>query len=96
VDRTYYVYIAASASKTIYVGVTNNLIRRIWEHKQKLVPGFTEKYNINRLVYFETTSDVLSAIAREKQIKAYRREKKTALINAMNPEWKDLYLDLTG
>jgi putative endonuclease len=95
VDRTYYVYIAASASKTIYVGVTNNLIRRIWEHKQKLVPGFTEKYNINRLVYFETTSDVLSAIAREKQIKAYRREKKTALINAMNPEWKDLYLDLT-
>jgi putative endonuclease len=95
VDRTYYVYITASASKTIYVGVTNNLIRRIWEHKQKLVPGFTEKYNINRLVYFETTSDVLSAIAREKQIKAYRREKKTALIDAMNPEWKDLYLDLT-
>ena len=95
-DHTYYVYIAASKSKTIYVGVTNNLVRRIWEHKEKLVPGFTEKYNVNRLVYLETTPEVLAAIAREKQIKGYRREKKTALIDAMNPEWKDLYLELTG
>jgi putative endonuclease len=90
------VYIVASISGVIYVGVTNNLVRRIWEHKEKLVPGFTEKYNVNRLVYYETTSDVLAAISREKQIKGYRREKKIALIHAINPEWKDLYLSLTG
>lgn len=95
-DNTYYVYIVASISRVLYIGMTNNLTRRIWEHRQKLVPGFTEKYNVDRLVYYEPTSDVLSAIAREKQLKGYRREKKVSLIATMNSEWKDLYLDLTG
>lgn len=95
-DRHYYVYIVASTSRVIYVGVTNDLIRRVWEHKEKLVSGFTEKYNVGRLVYYEVTPDVNSAISREKQIKAFRREKKLALIQQMNPSWKDLYLELTG
>ena len=79
-----------NASRTLYTGVTNNLERRVHEHKQKLVPGFTNKYNITRLVYFEATSDVQSAIVREKQIKAWRRSKKVALIESANPGWKDL------
>ena len=95
-SRQYYVYILASISKVLYVGVTNDLTRRIWEHKEKLAPGFTSKYNVDLLVYYEVTQDVLSAIAREKQIKGYRREKKVALIEGMNPGWKDLYRDLTG
>ena len=95
-DNNYYVYITASISRVLYIGVTNNLTRRIWEHKQKLVPGFTEKYRVDRLVYYEATPDVLSAIVREKQLKGYRREKKTVLIHAMNPQWQDLYLDLSG
>ena len=94
--RQYFVYLTASISRVLYVGVTNDLVRRIWEHKEKLVSGFTEKYNVDRLVYYEVAEDVLSAIAREKQIKSYRREKKVALIDAMNPGWKDLYRDLTG
>lgn len=95
-DRQYFVYMTASISKVLYVGVTNDLIRRVWEHKENLVIGFTEKYNVSRLVYYEVTDDVLAAIAREKQIKGYRREKKVALIAVMNPAWKDLYPDLTG
>jgi putative endonuclease len=95
-EEQYYVYITASISKVLYVGVTGDLVRRIWEHKEKLVSGFTERYNVNRLVYYEMSENALAAIAREKQIKGYRREKKLALIEAMNPEWKDLYLDLTG
>jgi putative endonuclease len=95
-EEQYYVYITASISKVLYVGVTGDLVRRIWEHKEKLVSGFTERYNVNRLVYYEVSENALAAIAREKQIKGYRREKKLALIEAMNPEWKDLYLDLTG
>lgn len=86
----YYVYILTNRSRTLYTGVTNDLIRRVYEHKQKLVPGFTEKYNISRLVYFEETSDVRDAIAREKQIKGWTRAKKIALIESINPEWKDL------
>jgi putative endonuclease len=77
-------------SRTIYTGVTNNLIRRVYEHKQKLITGFTEKYNIDRLVYYEETSGVEAAIAREKQIKGWLREKKIILIESMNPEWQDL------
>jgi putative endonuclease len=96
VEKQYYVYMTASISKVLYVGVTNDLVRRIWEHKEKLVSGFTDKYNVNRLVYFEIGVDALGAIAREKQIKAYRREKKVALIEALNPGWKDLYHELTG
>jgi len=74
----------------MYVGVTNNLERRIYEHKNKLAKGFTEKYNVNKLVYFEETQDVTAAIAREKEIKKWRREKKNQLVNRMNPNWKDL------
>ncbi len=76
----------------MYVGVTNNLERRIYEHRNKLVKGFTEKYNVNKLVYFEETQDVAAAIAREKEIKKWRREKKNQLVNRLNPTWKDLSL----
>ncbi|MEW6353814.1 MAG: GIY-YIG nuclease family protein [Pseudomonadota bacterium] len=86
----YYVYIMTSRSGTLYVGVTNNLERRVFEHKNKLVPGFTAKYNINRLVYFESTPDVNAAIAREKQIKGWVRAKKVTLIKTANPTWRDL------
>ncbi len=77
-------------SRTLYTGVTNDLERRVYEHKQKIVPGFTARYNITRLVYFELTQDVEAAIAREKQIKGWLRRKKIALIESVNPEWKDL------
>ncbi len=86
----YYVYIMTNHSRTLYTGVTNNLPRRVYEHKQKLVRGFTQKYNITQLAYYETTPDVRSAIAREKQIKGWLRSKKIALIESMNPKWKDL------
>jgi putative endonuclease len=75
------------------VGVTNNLERRIYEHKNKLIKGFTEKYNLNKLVYFEDTEDVVAAISREKEIKKWRREKKNHLVNRMNARWKDLSLE---
>jgi putative endonuclease len=80
-------------SGTLYVGVTNNLERRIFEHKNSLIKGVTKKYNINRLVYFEETNDILAAIGREKQIKGWLRNKKIALIESINPEWKDLSED---
>jgi putative endonuclease len=95
-SRQYYVYILASISKVLYVGVTSDLLGRVWQHKESSVPGFTKKYNVDMLAYYEVTEDVGSAIAREKQLKAYRREKKVALIVGMNPGWKDLYRDLTG
>ena len=78
-------------NKVLYTGVTNDLERRIYEHKNKLIKGFTEKYNINKLVYFDYTEDVNSAIDREKQIKGWTRKKKDELIESMNPGWKDLY-----
>lgn len=77
-------------SKTLFTGVTNNLKRRVYEHKSKLIEGFTSKYNINKLVYIEETQDITSAIAREKQIKGWLRRKKIELIESTNPEWKDL------
>jgi putative endonuclease len=77
-------------SRTLYTGVTDNLIRRVYEHKNKLVEGFTQKYNITKLVHYETTSDARAAIQREKQIKGWLRKNKIALIEATNPEWKDL------
>jgi putative endonuclease len=87
----YYVYIVTNwSNKVIYTGVTNNLERRIYEHKNKLFPGFTQKYNVNKLVYFEHTGDIKDAIAREKQIKGWTRQKKLDLIETMNPEWVDL------
>ncbi len=90
----YYVYILSCANNsTIYVGVTNNLERRIYEHKSGLIEGFAKKYNVKKLVYFEETSDVKVAIEREKQIKSWTRKKKLTLINSLNPEWKDLSLD---
>jgi putative endonuclease len=82
--RQYFVYSLTNRSGTLYVGVTNNLSRRLYEHKNKLIPGFTSEYNIDRLVYFEACRDVRSAIAREKQIKRWRREKKVALIESVN------------
>lgn len=89
--KNYYVYILANWNhKVIYTGVTNNLNRRLYEHKNKLIPGFTSRYNIDRLVYYETTFDINSAIIREKEIKAWRREKKNKLIQSLNPGWKDL------
>jgi putative endonuclease len=88
--RTYYVYIMASASRVLYTGVTNDLARRAWEHKQTLVPGFTRKYNVTRLVYYEPFERVEDAIAREKEIKGWLRKKKIALIEGRNGTWKDL------
>ena len=88
--HNYYVYIMTNNSKTLYTGMTNDLTRRVYEHKQKLIPGFTQKYNITKLVYFEETSDVNAAIVREKQIKGWLRTKKITLIESVNPDWKDL------
>jgi putative endonuclease len=88
--RQYYVYLLSNYSRRLYVGVTNNLQRRLSEHKQKFIPGFMRNYNLNRLVYYETTRSIRSAIIREKQIKGWLRGKKVALIESANPEWKDL------
>jgi putative endonuclease len=92
----YYVYIMTNHSGTLYVGVTNDLHCRVWQHKQKLIEGFTKRYNITRLAYYEETSDVKAAIAREKQIKGWVRRKKIALIESQNPGWKDLSDDWYG
>jgi len=89
-ERRYSVYIMASHTRTLYTGVTNNLLRRVIEHKLKRVPGFTRRYNVTRLVYFEQYSGIGLAIAREKQIKGLLRSKKIALIESKNPDWKDL------
>ena len=91
----YFVYILASKTGTIYVGVTNNLIKRVYEHKNKLVDGFTKKYNIDRLVYFYEFSNVKEAIEMEKKIKKWSRQKKLDLILGMNPNTDDLYEKLT-
>ena len=93
----YYVYIMASKKKgTLYIGVTNNLIKRVYEHKNNLVKGFTKKYGIHNLVYFEQTDDVNSAIQREKRLKTWQRQWKIELIEKMNPDWEDLYDKLLG
>ena len=89
----YHVYILASSSGVLYTGVTNNLERRVMEHKQEICDGFTKKYKVTRLVYFEAFGDVRDAIGREKQIKRWRREKKLALIVEMNPRFRDLSED---
>ena len=94
-EKQYYVYIMTNKWNTVlYTGVTNNLKRRVYEHKAKLVEGFTNKYNVDKLVFYDLSKDVESAISREKQIKGGSRSKKIALVNGMNPEWKDLYDDL--
>lgn len=89
--NTYYVYMMTNkTNKVLYTGVTNNLERRVWEHKHKQIEGFTSRYNVTKLVYFEETSDINSAIAREKQMKGWLRAKKNNLIEGINPDWKDL------
>jgi putative endonuclease len=93
-DKTFHVYILASRSRVLYTGMTNNLARRIWQHKQKQMASFTQMYNVTRLVWFELHGRATSAIAREKEIQAWRRENKVALIQASNPEWRDLSIDL--
>ncbi|MCA9438810.1 MAG: GIY-YIG nuclease family protein [Candidatus Omnitrophica bacterium] len=90
-QKTYYVYLMTNMHNSVlYLGVTNNLLRRVYEHKNKLTKGFTSKYNVQKLVYFEMTGEVQDAIAREKEIKKWRREKKNDLVESMNPEWNDL------
>ena len=90
ITEQYYVYIMTNKSKTLYTGITDNLQRRVYEHKKKLLEGFTKRYNITKLVYYEVTTDVRAAIDREKQIKGWLRRKKIALIEAINPQWADL------
>jgi putative endonuclease len=93
--KQYYVYILAShRNGTLYTGVTNDLIKRVWQHKNDLLKGFTKKYQVHNLVYFEETSDVESAIAREKQLKKWRRRWKLELIEKKNPDWKDFYKEI--
>jgi putative endonuclease len=89
----YYVYVMNNQTGTLYTGVTNDLRTRIYQHKHKLVEGFTSKYNVTRLAYFEETKDVTAAIQREKEIKGWRRSKKLDLIKSMNPAWRDLAED---
>ena len=91
----YYVYIMTNRSnKVLYIGVTNNLEKRCYEHKHKIIKGFTEKYNVNKLVYFETTNDIKDAITREKQLKGWLRNKKIELIESFNPTWRDIAEEL--
>ena len=89
-EHRYFVYIMANASKMVYTGMTNSLRRRVREHKLKLTPGFAAQYNITGLVYFESSEDVRNAIEREKQIKAWTRAKRLALVETTNPKWEDL------
>ena len=94
-DKQYFVYILTNKHNTVlYTGVTNNLKRRVYEHREKLVSGFTKKYNVYKLVFYEITNSVEVAIQREKQIKGGSRQKKIDLINGMNPGWMDLYEEL--
>ena len=95
--KQYYVYIVTNKKHgTLYTGMTSNLIQRVYQHKMKMVDGFTKKYNLDKLVWYESTTDVMSAIRREKQIKKWKREWKIKLIEDFNPEWKDLYDDICG
>ncbi len=93
----YYVYILTNwSNKVLYIGITNNLVRRCYEHKHKIIKGFTEKYNVNKLVYFDTTNDINEAIKREKQLKGWTRSKKINLVESINPMWNDLSEGLEG
>ena len=92
-EHQYLVYILTNGTRRLYVGVTGDLERRIYEHREKLVAGFASRYNLTWLAYYEVTSNVESAITREKEIKGWRREKKLALVESMNPEWRDLSLE---
>ncbi len=94
-ERQYYVYILFSKKNgTLYVGVTSDLVKRVWQHKNKLVKGFTQKYNVDKLGYYEVSNDINSAIAREKQLKGGSRQTKLDLIEINNPNWNDLYYEI--
>jgi putative endonuclease len=96
-SKTFYVYIMASKRNgVIYIGITNNLVRRVYEHKHDLADGFTKRYKVHKLVYFECTESSLAAITREKQLKKWNRRWKIELIEEMNPEWNDLYSEMQG
>ncbi|MCX6761414.1 MAG: GIY-YIG nuclease family protein [Candidatus Moranbacteria bacterium] len=92
--KQYFVYLLTNNSGALYVGFTSNLKNRIWEHKNKIIKGFTERYNIDKIIYLEQTENVYSAIQREKQLKGWTRKKKIALFEKENPEWRDLYDEL--
>jgi putative endonuclease len=92
-DDRYFVYILSNASRTLYVGMTNDLVRRVYEHKRKQTQGFAARYNVTRLVYFEEAAHPQVAIAREKELKGWRRSRKLALVSAANPTWRDLAED---
>jgi putative endonuclease len=95
--ETYYVYILASKRNgTLYIGVTNNLFRRVYEHKNDSIQGFTKKYGVHMLVYYEDTDNIESALQREKQLKTWKRRWKLELIEKVNPEWKDLWEEITA
>ncbi|MBI5682783.1 MAG: GIY-YIG nuclease family protein [Deltaproteobacteria bacterium] len=95
-EKYYYVYILASQRNgTLYIGITSDLIKRVWEHKNKFVDGFTKEYNVNKLVYYEQYNDPENAIKREKRLKKYNRKWKLNLIEEVNPDWKDLYEEIT-
>ncbi|SRR3989344_2783016 len=94
-SKTYFVYILTNKNNTVlYLGITNDLVKRTYQHKSKLVSGFSQKYNLTKLVYFEIYQDPLTAIKREKTLKNLVRRKKEALINTINPSWKDLYAEI--
>jgi len=94
-EKQYYIYLLTNKTNSVlYCGVTNDIKRRVYEHKKKLVDGFTNKYNVDKLVYYEICGNSIEAIKREKQIKGWRRDKKDKLISGFNPEWKDLYDDI--
>lgn len=93
--KEYYIYILTNKKNgTLYIGVTSNLVKRVFEHKSKYIEGFTKKYNLDKLVFYEKTNSVESAITREKQMKKWKREYKLNAINKLNPEWKDLYKEI--
>jgi putative endonuclease len=94
--REYYVYMLTNVSRTLYTGVTNDLLRRVDEHRTHRIPGFTSTYHITMLVYYESTTDVNAGLAREKQIKGWTRAKKNALVESMNPKWEDLSVGWYG
>ena len=94
-EKLYCAYILASAENTtVYVGVTSDLKQRVFQHKSHLIAGFTKRYNVDKLVYYETCGDVISAITREKQLKSWPRDQKNKLIETTNPQWRDLYDDI--
>jgi putative endonuclease len=89
-DDRYWIYVMSNVSRTLYIGMTNDLVRRVWEHRQKTNPGFTVQYNVTQLVYFEEAAHPQVAIAREKELKGWRRSRKIELISSVNPTWRDL------